>query len=127
MQDTSRYFPPFIHATLARKRKANHDRLFVPFGGLRDIDLKPGETIIVAPATGTFGSAAVKVALAMGARVIAMGRNVFKLSARKPTSPDTNKIEIVPITNDLATDLAALQAFGAADAFFGYLTGRSGR
>jgi NADPH:quinone reductase-like Zn-dependent oxidoreductase len=47
----------------------------VPYGGLRDIDLKPGETIIIAPAAGSFGGAAVKLALAMGALVIAVGRN----------------------------------------------------
>lgn len=40
----------------------------VPFGGLRSIGLQPGETVIIAPATGGFGSAAVVVALAMGAR-----------------------------------------------------------
>lgn len=31
----------------------------VPFGGLDEIGLKPGETVIVAPATGRFGGAAV--------------------------------------------------------------------
>ena len=34
----------------------------VAYGGLRDIDLKPGETIVVAPATGQFGGAAVQMA-----------------------------------------------------------------
>lgn len=47
--------------------------LLVPYGGLRDIDLQAGETVIIAPATGPFGGAAVLVALAMGAKVIAMG------------------------------------------------------
>lgn len=47
-------------------------RLLVPFGGLRDIDVKVGETVIVSPATGAFDGAAVQVAVAMGARVIAM-------------------------------------------------------
>jgi D-arabinose 1-dehydrogenase-like Zn-dependent alcohol dehydrogenase len=41
----------------------------VPYGGLVDIRLQPGETIIIAPATGLFGGRAVEVALAMGARV----------------------------------------------------------
>ena len=34
----------------------------VAYGGLRDIDLKPGETIVIAPATGQFGAAAVQMA-----------------------------------------------------------------
>ncbi len=48
----------------------------VPFGGLLSIGLKPGETIVISGATGFFGSAAVALALAMGAGcVIAPGRN----------------------------------------------------
>ena len=50
--------------------------LLVPFGGFRAADVKAGETVVVGGATGHFGSAAVAVALAMGARrVIALGRN----------------------------------------------------
>ncbi|KAK1749344.1 NAD(P)-binding protein [Echria macrotheca] len=49
--------------------------LMITYGGLRDVDVRPGETVLVAPATGSFGGAAVHVALALGARVIAMGRN----------------------------------------------------
>jgi len=49
--------------------------LMVAYGGLRDVDVRPGETVLVAPATGGFGGAAVQVALALGARVVAMGRN----------------------------------------------------
>lgn len=49
--------------------------LAVPYGGLDAVGLRPGETVVVAPATGGFGGAAVHVALAMGAQVIAMGRN----------------------------------------------------
>jgi NADPH-dependent curcumin reductase CurA len=44
-------------------------RSLVPYGGLRDIQLQAGETIIIAPATGAFGGRAVEVALAMGAQV----------------------------------------------------------
>ena len=89
--------------------------LLVPYGGLRDIDLKAGETVIVAPATGTFGGAAVLVALAMGARVIAMGRN---LEALKAVAISSDRVKIVPITGDVQADAAALQGFGPVDAFF---------
>ncbi|CAN5333926.1 zinc-binding alcohol dehydrogenase family protein [soil metagenome] len=50
--------------------------LLVPYGGWLAADLKAGETVLVSGATGNFGSAAVAVALAMGAgRVVAAGRN----------------------------------------------------
>jgi len=50
--------------------------LLVPYGGLLAANLQAGETLLVSGATGNFGSAAVAVALAMGAGcVIAPGRN----------------------------------------------------
>lgn len=50
--------------------------LLVPYGGLLAGRLQAGETVLINGATGTFGSAGVAVALAMGAgRVVATGRN----------------------------------------------------
>lgn len=89
--------------------------LLVPYGGLGDIDLKAGETVIVSPATDVFGGAAVLVALALGARVIAMGTNVEALERPEKRSGRT---ETVPITGDILNDLEALKSFGAVDAFF---------
>ncbi|EXJ80718.1 hypothetical protein A1O3_07002 [Capronia epimyces CBS 606.96] len=93
--------------------------LLVPFGGLRDIRLEPGETIVVGAATGGFGGAAVQVAVTMGARVIAMGRNGKELARLKDHvkkgTPGAN-IETVCMTGDYETDAAALQAFGTVDA-----------
>jgi D-arabinose 1-dehydrogenase-like Zn-dependent alcohol dehydrogenase len=71
---------------------ADISRLVVPYGGLRDIDIKAGETVIIAPATGPFGSAAVTVALAMGLRVIAMGRN---LSILQRLAASHSRVEMV--------------------------------
>lgn len=85
----------------------------VPYGGLKGIDFQAGETIIVSPATGSFGSATVLVALAMGAgKVIAMGRNSEALSMLK--SRDA-RIETVQMTGNLQTELEALGVFGKAD------------
>ncbi|EMC95031.1 hypothetical protein BAUCODRAFT_110218 [Baudoinia panamericana UAMH 10762] len=94
--------------------------LGVPYGGLRDIDLKVGETIIVAPATGPFGGAAVLMCLAMGARVIAFGRNTAALEAVKQRVPYPDRVATVPITGDMMHDLAELKkaAAGPIDAFF---------
>ena len=48
----------------------------VPYGGFLAAGLQAGETVLVSGATGNFGSAAVAVALAMGAAcVVAPGRN----------------------------------------------------
>lgn len=50
--------------------------LLVSYGGLLAADLQPGQVIMVNGATGHFGSAAVAIAVAMGAaRVVAPGRN----------------------------------------------------
>jgi alcohol dehydrogenase len=55
--------------------------LLVPYGGWLAADLKAGETVLVSGATGNFGSAAVAVALAMGAGcVVAAGRNATVLA-----------------------------------------------
>lgn len=48
----------------------------VPYGGFLAANLQAGETVLISGATGNFGSAAVAVALAMGAAcVVAPGRN----------------------------------------------------
>ncbi|WP_370444805.1 zinc-binding dehydrogenase [Amycolatopsis sp. CA-128772] len=53
----------------------------VPYGGLLAADLRAGETVLVSGATGHFGSAAVAVALAMGAAcVVAPGRDEAALA-----------------------------------------------
>lgn len=88
----------------------------VPYGGLKSIDLQAGETVIVTPATGSFGSAAVLVALAMGAgKVIAMGRNTAALATLKTRDA---RIETVQMTSHLEEEMKALQAFGKADVHF---------
>ncbi|MCJ1376759.1 hypothetical protein MMC20_008004 [Loxospora ochrophaea] len=89
--------------------------LLVAYGGLKDIDLKPGETVIVAPATGSFGGAAAAVAIAMGAKVIAVGRNLDALKKLAATSP---RIEIMQMMGDVEKEVKALQEFGTIDAFF---------
>jgi alcohol dehydrogenase len=55
--------------------------LLVPYGGFLAAGLQPGETVVVNGATGAFGSAAVAVALGMGAAsVIATGRSAAALA-----------------------------------------------
>ncbi|KIW00082.1 uncharacterized protein PV09_08424 [Verruconis gallopava] len=92
--------------------------LMVAYGGLSDVRIRPGETVVVAPATGNFGSAAVFVALAMGAgKVIAMGRNTEKLREILEGT-DNNRVKIVPVTGDVDAETAALHAHGPIDIYF---------
>ncbi|KAI1083275.1 alcohol dehydrogenase GroES domain-containing protein [Whalleya microplaca] len=92
-------------------------QLIVPYGGLSDVGLKPGETVIIAPATGSFGSAAVHAALAMGARVIAMGRNENALAGLKNLA-EPGRVETVKISGDVEEDTKTLARFGPVDVFF---------
>jgi len=99
---------PFIH------------RLAIAYGAVSNIDIKAGEAVIVGPATGQFGGAAVEVASAVGARVIALGRNADTLDKLKATVP---RVETVVITGDVERDSQAIQAANggrAADAFIDY-------
>lgn len=80
----------------------------VAYGGLRDIDLKAGEKIIVAPSTGKFSGAGVAVALAMGAVVIAAGRNKGALEQVQKAFAYTGRLRIVQLTGDVSADTQAL-------------------
>lgn len=86
----------------------------VPFGGLRGVGVQPGETVLIAPATGGFGSAGVPVALAMGASVVAMGRNEAELAKLKALSP---RVKTVQIADSLQENIARLKAAGPIDVY----------
>jgi D-arabinose 1-dehydrogenase-like Zn-dependent alcohol dehydrogenase len=87
----------------------------VAYSGLKGINLKPGERIIVTPATGMFSGAAVGVAVAMGATVLATGRNEHALARLVSAHPTL--VSSIPRTSDVETDTANLQRHGAVDAF----------
>ncbi|TQV99873.1 hypothetical protein V2A60_005302 [Cordyceps javanica] len=93
----------------------------VPYAGLLDIELRPGETLIVCPATGFYSSIGVQVAIAMGARVIAMARDEEKLQNIRREVLRTSQhaaLQLIKITGDETADTAALRALvpGGADA-----------
>jgi alcohol dehydrogenase len=84
-------------------------RCAVPFGGLLRGRLAAGETLVVTGATGAYGSAAVLVAIAMGAgRVIAAGRNRAALEA--VARAGGARVTPVALTGDVQTDAASLRA-----------------
>jgi alcohol dehydrogenase len=69
-------------------------RYIVPYGGLLRGRLASGETLIVVGASGAYGSAAVRLGVALGAeRVVAAGRNADSLEAiARATGP-----RVVPV------------------------------
>ncbi|KAH8901043.1 putative isopropanol dehydrogenase [Thozetella sp. PMI_491] len=83
--------------------------LLVPFGGLAEVDVKPGETVIVGPATGRYGGAAVGVALALGATVVALGRNKAALAKLEAIYGATGRLSTVPLTGAAEADAAAIK------------------
>lgn len=81
----------------------------VPFGGLSEVDVKPGEVVIVAPATGRYGGAAVAVALAMGATVVAAGRNKNALAALESIHASTGRLRTATLTEDASANAEAFK------------------
>jgi alcohol dehydrogenase len=81
--------------------------LLVPYGGFLAAQLQAGETVLVNGATGSFGSAAVAVALAMGASfVVAAGRNEQALA--ELTRRFGPRVRAVPMRGNEADDRARI-------------------
>ena len=105
----------------------NHDpvhltaitRCIVPYGGLVRGRLTAGETVIVNGATGAYGSAAVLVALAMGAgRVVAAGRNEESLN--KLARLGGKRILPVTLEGNIEKDTAALRSAAGGGAHLAF-------
>jgi alcohol dehydrogenase len=108
----------------AASQLAVASRFVVPFGGLVRGRLAAGETLVVNGATGAYGSAAVLLALAMGAgRVVAAGRNRGKLE--KIAALGGSAVVPVALTGDTARDAQTLRdaAGGGADMAFDMVGG----
>lgn len=86
----------------------------IPYGGLRGIKLTAGETVLIAPATGSYSGAAVGVAVAMGAKVIAVGRNLEVLKQLQATFPC---IKIAQLKGNVEADAEAIAQHGPVDAY----------
>jgi threonine dehydrogenase-like Zn-dependent dehydrogenase len=86
--------------------------------------LEVGETVVVTPATGAFGGAAVAMALAMGANVVATGRNEEKLKGLVEQGLvehfGAERVRIVKIMENVERDTEAkeMAAGGPIDAVF---------
>lgn len=82
--------------------------MLVPYGGWLAAGLRAGETVLVSGATGHYGSAAVAVALAMGAaQVVAPGRNQAVLA--ELVRRHGPRVVPITLTGNPATDTARMQ------------------
>jgi D-arabinose 1-dehydrogenase-like Zn-dependent alcohol dehydrogenase len=75
------------------------NRQLVGYAGLRALGVQAGHSVIIAPATGAYSGAAVGVAVAMGLRVVAVGRNASEL-ARLQSGTEAGRVEIAHISGD---------------------------
>lgn len=82
----------------------------IAIAGLMDINVLPTDTVIVSPATGTFSGAAVQAALAMGANVVACGRNEETLMQITKTFESSGRLSTVKLTGDVPKDTASIKA-----------------
>lgn len=71
-------------------------------------DLKAGETVVVGPAGGSFGGTAVELALAIGANVIALGRDEGRLTKIKADLGSPPRFKTVLMTGNDDRDAAAI-------------------
>ncbi|MFR9798239.1 alcohol dehydrogenase catalytic domain-containing protein [Streptomyces sp. MS06] len=109
---TENVFPLPAEAEADPARWASLGVYTIPYGGLLAGGLEAGETLLVSGATGNLGSAAVAVALAMGAgRVIAPGRNRAALGLL--TDRFGPRVRPVELSGEEEADRAAMSA--AAD------------
>ncbi|KAF1986465.1 GroES-like protein [Aulographum hederae CBS 113979] len=90
--------------------------LAVPLGGLLEAGVGPGTSVVIAPATGKFGGAAVAVALALGARVIAAGRNTAALEKLTALYGNTMLATVV-LSGDVAEDTEKLKEANGGSPF----------
>jgi len=98
---------------------ASVSRFVVPYGGLVKGRLAAGETLVINGATGLYGTAAVMVALAMGAgKVVAAGRSEETLKAVAKFGGE--RVVTVKLTGDVQADAQALReaSGGGADMAF---------
>lgn len=94
-------------------------RYIIPYGGLVRGRLAAGETVIVNGATGAYGSAAVLMALAMGAaRVVAAGRKKEMLD--KLAKIGGSRVVPVALAGEIQKDTAALRTAAGGGAHLGF-------
>ena len=92
-------------------------RFAVGMGGLNRVQIKPGDTVVIAPSTGKFSGDIVHLASAMGATVIAASRNKAILDKLAKIFP---RVHALQLTGDIQKDADGMQQWGVPDAFLDF-------
>ncbi|KAJ9608500.1 hypothetical protein H2200_007488 [Cladophialophora chaetospira] len=82
----------------------------IGLAGLLDMGVRCGDSVVVAPATGTFGGSAVPAALSLGAKVIACGRNAKTLARMNDVFGASGRFVTVVLTGKVDEDTVAIKA-----------------
>lgn len=85
-------------------------RLFVAMGGARAAELKPGKTVAIGPAAGSFSGAMVETASALGCKVIALTRPGKSEGILKRMAELHPRIHIAVMTGDKEVDVATIRS-----------------
>lgn len=72
-------------------------------------NIRPGETVVIGPATGSFGGVTTQLALTLGANVIALGRSLKTLNAMKESLGNPERLQLLAMTGDVSKDAAAIR------------------
>jgi threonine dehydrogenase-like Zn-dependent dehydrogenase len=83
------------------------ERLAVANGGVHAAGVRPGDTVIVSPATGHYSGATAELAAQLGCNVIALTRSAKKLEQMTSIH---SRITAVQVTGNTAADTAAILA-----------------
>ncbi|GKU08579.1 alcohol dehydrogenase 1 [Fusarium langsethiae] len=82
-------------------------RFSVAYGGISAANLRAGDTVVVAPATGHFSGAVVELAAQIGCKVIAVSRSASKL---EPLTSRFPRVTALELTGDEKKDTEAIRA-----------------
>ncbi len=106
-------------------------RLMVPMGGLSALEVQAGDRVVIAPASGGFGGAAVEVARAMGADVVIVGRKRETLewiqSVLMEKNPHAGKVDVVALSGEMEMDVVALKGCGVIDKYLDFSPPAAGK
>ncbi|OAL54685.1 NAD(P)-binding protein [Pyrenochaeta sp. DS3sAY3a] len=72
--------------------------------------VRASETVLIGPATGTFGGISSEVALALGANVVAIGRSKSKLDRLRKQLRNHDRLQTIVMTGDTDADTKAIRA-----------------
>lgn len=106
---------PITNTSISTELLAAIGYLAIPYGGFLRGNLRPSQVVIINGATGNLGTAAILVALAMGAsKVVAVGRNTTALSELEKL--DERRVVSVSLSGNTEEDAQKIKkAAGEAD------------